>query len=317
MRGRGGGSAATGGPPEQRSLASGSRFAGIVNAASDGAKVLDIKQMPRGGFRGGLRGNRAGARGARGGFGGRGGFQGPGRRPPPGVRGGSATRGGTARRGRGDRERQGGSGRGDQKEDPDTLEDLAESAFHRRMAFGERTNYNPSLTLGSLEPYMPAWTNSIAGKKNTILENLATLGTSEPVNAPARLTADSYVSNIQSQGLGFFADLKGRAYTEASLQGKEPAADGEEALFLEYKAGTRPPRLGGAEDAVKTVILDKAVAGNHEKPAFAEDAAGLARSAHLRSHTYTTRDLNAFQKKLSSLIAGRKAAKPAARQPTA
>ncbi|KJZ71467.1 hypothetical protein HIM_09106 [Hirsutella minnesotensis 3608] len=61
--------------------------------------------------------------------------------------------------------------------------------------------------------------------------------------------------------------------------------------------------IGPADEAVRKVVVDRALSGQYEEPKFAADPVGIARSWHLRSETYTAKDLESFEKKLKSLVA--------------
>jgi len=184
--------------------------------------------------------------------------------------------------------------------------DPAEQEFDNAMRFGTKTQYTPSLTLESLAAFMPANASTAQGRTATVVQNLSTLGTADPVGAPQDLQAKSYAQDLEDEGVRFFADAKARDAAEAYLQKKrqDEAAgkDGEEA------AASTERIIQDAEEAIRKVILDKAVAGQHEKPQFAADPVGVARSWHLRAETYAQKDIDSFEKKLKSLVGGGAAA---------
>ncbi|RCI12463.1 hypothetical protein L249_0260 [Ophiocordyceps polyrhachis-furcata BCC 54312] len=62
------------------------------------------------------------------------------------------------------------------------------------------------------------------------------------------------------------------------------------------------PIMQPADVSIRQVIVDRAIVGNYEKPVFAIDAAGIARSWHLRSGTYGSKDVESFERKLLSLL---------------
>ncbi|KAM0440952.1 hypothetical protein ACHAPT_000256 [Fusarium lateritium] len=263
-------------------------------------KVLNVRNLPlrgRGGFRG------RGALRGRGGFAGRGGSStGPPRSSSPvRGRGGFRGRGGAGGRGRG-------RGRGGKKEfrrrddedkdkasrnrDQYSTLDPDEQDFDDSMRFGIRTEYTPSLTLDSIADFAPAVPGSATGKSATVLQNLSVLGTADHVGAPQALQARHYASEVETSGLRFFADADAKQAAEKHIQDKVQAEGGE----------SKGPAISDAEEAVRTVITQKAVSGQHETPKFASDPVGVSRSWHLRSETYTTSDVNAFEKKLTSLL---------------
>ncbi|CAM1504335.1 Fc.00g019260.m01.CDS01 [Cosmosporella sp. VM-42] len=274
-------------------------------------KVIDVKSLPRSPL-------------GRGGFRGRGGF-GAGSRGGSSLRGGSSFRGrgGTARGGRGGagfrgRGRgRGGKGLGRRKdEDGEDKEkerkrqaaafdvlDPDEQAFDNGMRFGVRTKYSPTLTLDSLSEFAPIIPTSAAGKNAAVLENLSVLGTADPVGAPQTLQARHLATEVEQNGLRFFADLKSKDAAEKYLQANKPVVEGEEA-----KADDGP-LIASAEEAIRKVVIEKAVQGQHEAPKHASDTIGVSRAWHLRAETYTTKDVNTFEKKLTTLLAGRNAGK--------
>ncbi|KAJ6442923.1 serine/threonine-protein phosphatase PP-Z [Purpureocillium lavendulum] len=278
-------------------------------------KVLDVRSLPRGGLRG------------RGGFRGRGGVaagqgNGPQQQRAPSPAGanrfsrpsrGSGMRGGGGRGGRGGRGgARGGRQRtdrddadkdakkGGRRQDPFETMDPAEQEFDDAMRFGTKTQYAPSLTMESLAAFTPADASTPQGRTATVVQSLSALGTADPVGVPQVFQARSYVQDLEKAGVRFFADATARDAAEAYLQKKrqEEAAgkDGEEAAVSTERI------IQDAEEAIRKVILDKAVAGQHEKPKFAADPVGVARSWHLRAETYAQKDVESFEKKLKSLV---------------
>ncbi|KYK54703.1 hypothetical protein DCS_06663 [Drechmeria coniospora] len=327
----------------QRSRAAASEINSLVRNKSRGASsssqtaagpvgILDVRSLPRGGLRGrgGIR--TSGRGGAEGGAAAAGQTRNPSRGPSPAGLGrfsrtgpGSAVRGGgPGRRGgapgaasRGRRARAGNKNDDDKdakrgpRQDPFEKMDPVEQEFDRAMRFGTRAAYNPSLTLDSLAPFMPASTSTAAGRTATVMQNLSILGTADPVGVPQDLQAKDYAQDLEVEGIRFFADAKAKAATEEYLQKKRR----EEAAGKEGEGATTStePIVKDAEEVVRTVILDRAIVGRHEKLAFAEDAVGVARSWHLRAETYTQKDVETFEKKLKSLLSSSGArAKPKA-----
>ncbi|KAK8927431.1 hypothetical protein VCV18_003907 [Metarhizium anisopliae] len=313
-RGRGGsrGSSRGGGSSGQRQAAQ--------PPAGSGPKVIDVKSLPkglsrgRGGFRGRGGGGQVGAVPSQG--------QPHRAQPPAGNRfsrpsggRGSALRGGRGGRGRGaargaargrddDKDKQKRLGR---RQDPFEAMDPYEEQFDRDMRFGAATAYAPRLTMGSLAPFAPATPSSAAGRRATVLGNLSALGTADPVGVPQDLQARSYAEDLESEGLRFFADAKAREAAERYLQEKraEGAGAGEGEGEIIRDAG----------ESVRSVVLDKAVRGEHEKMVFREGPVGVARNWHLRAETYTGKDVESFENKLNSLVgkgAGKKGEKKTA-----
>ncbi|KAF5626267.1 uncharacterized protein FTJAE_9734 [Fusarium tjaetaba] len=282
---------------------------------ASGPKVIDIKSMPlrgRGGFRG-----RGEARG-RGGlmFRGRGGLARGGSsvqdRSATPVRTSSPTRGrggfgaSRGRGGRGGRARgRGGRTNGRRpmdEEDKDKKKidrnefntlDPDEKSFDDNIRFGITSQYTPSLTLESINEFAPVAPNSTSGKSAAVLQNLSVLGTADHVGAPDTFQPKYYASEIEANGIRFFADPKDKEATEKYLQEK---------LKAEGKESTGPI-ITDTEEAIRQVITKRAIQGQHETPKFASDPVGLSRSWHLRAETYSTNDVNSFETKLTSLLA--------------
>ena len=243
----------------------------------------------------------------------------------------------------------------DKERESQEIDDLAEQAFQRSMRMGERTVFDPSLTLESLQPYAPAFPTTTTGHKNTVMQNLEQLGTQDPVNHPQELQPRSYATSLKKGGLQFFADLREREYTEKYLQErrKHSAELAEAKAWMEQddmepqpkeipledntataaaaaaeqqqvkqdsvtsEEGSGERLIGSLEDAVKQVILDKAIAGRHEKPRSSVDPIARARAQHLHASTFTMRNVNAFETKLEYLLAGRLGGKKTAAAPRA
>lgn len=285
------------------------RFSGVPQAAGQ-ARVVDIKSLPRGGLRGRGRG--------RGGFRGRGGAAAAGGSRAPGGTGKSVGRGRGKRRGRGGRKGQegeegGGKGlRGPRERELDESDrvDPAEKEFDDYVRFGVTADYKPELTAESLAEYMPPVATGSGPKTSTILQNLSHLGTGERVAMPQGLQASNYAAAIQEGGVSFFADARTKAATEAYMQqkrhdeavakAKEAAPEGAEPEPVEFNS---EPIIKGVEESIKKVILDQAVAGQYEHPKPAVDPVSISRNWHLRSETWGHKQTEAFQAKLTSLLA--------------
>lgn len=149
------------------------------------------------------------------------------------------------------------------------------------------------------------------GRLATVLENLNILGgRADPVGVPQNLQAKSYADEVEANGARFFADLKAREAAEEYLQEKRKqeqeqlAAAGEEEgkAPAEQKQQQQQPIIQDVDESVKKTILESAVEGKHEKPKFATDPVGISRSWHLRAGTYTQKDMESFEKKLTSLL---------------
>ncbi|KAF5227888.1 hypothetical protein FAUST_11473 [Fusarium austroamericanum] len=280
-------------------------------AQAGGPKVIDIKSLPLRG-RGGLRG-RGSFRG-RGGFAGRGGSSAqdrpssPMRTGQPMTRGrggggfGARGRGGRGGRGRG-RGRGRGGGKGDRRRDDDDKDrnkdrnefnnmDPDEKSFDDSIRFGMRSEYTPSFTLESVNQFAPVAPGTAAGKSAAVMQNLSVLGTADHVGAPEPFQPKYYASETEAGGIRFFADADAKNAAEQYLQGRA-RAEGKE---------LKGPIVAEAEEAIRQVITQRAVQGQHETPKFASDPVGVSRSWHLRSETYTTHDVNSFQTKLTSLL---------------
>ena len=214
------------------------------------------------------------------------------------------------------------------------------------MASGEPMPFKPSLDIESLRSFMPAVPSGANGNSAIVMENLGVLGTSDPVGAPQNMQASIYAADLDRAGVRFFADVTDIPFTQQYIEQqkvRQEAAAEKKALKAASKAASKAveaaaaegeekeereaadksavpevpaegqsaavPMIGGAEDSVRQVILQRAIEGRHEKPIYAEDVAGIARARHLRTGTYTQRDVNIFEAKLNSLLAGGKSAK--------
>lgn len=235
-----------------------------------------------------------------------------------GGRGGGSTRGRGGAGGRGgrrnnqedggDKDKKMGGGR---RQDPFEAMDPIEEEFDKAMRFGTSSQFTPSITLESLAAFTPANPSTEAGRKATVLDNLSALGTADPVATPQALQAGSYAADLEAGGLRFFADLKARDAAEQYLQekkAKEAAAAAASSTSSDASPGAKEVKGGqeqiisGAEESIRKVIIDQAIQGNHETPQFATGPVALSRLWHLRSETYTKRDIERFEKKLTSLV---------------
>ncbi|RFU75070.1 hypothetical protein TARUN_7169 [Trichoderma arundinaceum] len=309
-------------------------------AASAQPRVIDVRSLPRGGMlrgRGGLRGRGRGGPAAAG-------AAAPRAASPSGNRfAGVANRGRTSAIGAG-RGGQAGAGRGGgrtgagkgrtakkteggergnkaagaagprgKRQDPFERMDPQEQQFDDAMRFGTKTGYSPLLTKEALAAFVPAIPATKEGRLAAVMENLSILGgRADPVGVPQNLQARNYAEEVEGNGARFFADVKGREAAERHLQEKRTQqlqAEGKEEASGEQQ---KQPIIQDAEDAVKKVILEQAVEGKHETPRFATDPVGIARAWHLRAGTYTQKDVESFEKKLTSLLgAGGKGGKNA------
>ncbi|KAF4504274.1 hypothetical protein G6O67_008446 [Ophiocordyceps sinensis] len=185
--------------------------------------------------------------------------------------------------------------------------DLAEKEFDDAMQFGTITHYNPSLTLASLAEFMPATPSTPAGRAATALQNLSLMGPTDPIGAPQDLQARSYAQDLEVAGVRFFANATAIEAAEEFLQLKRrdeaaaKAGEGEKGDASSVN-GSEERIIQPADETVRQVIVDKAIAGHHEAPQYATDPVGLARSWHLRAETYAPTDVDKFEKKLQSLL---------------
>lgn len=125
--------------------------------------------------------------------------------------------------------------------------------------------------------------------------------------------AERYLKHLQTQK----PQATGQYLQHLSLKKAEGEAAAKSKALVPAEENTQTEVLKGADENVRKAILGQAVQGQHETPKFASDPVGLSRSWHLRAETYTLRDVNSFEKKLTTLLASRPAAKakPAAKQP--
>ncbi|PTB55028.1 hypothetical protein M431DRAFT_85563 [Trichoderma harzianum CBS 226.95] len=186
------------------------------------------------------------------------------------------------------------------RQDPFERMDPQEQQFDDAVRFGTRTEFKPSLTKEALTTFVPATPATPEGRLATVMENLSILGgRADPVGVPQGLQAKNYAEEVQGNGARFFANVKAREAAEEYLQEQR-----REKLLAEGKEvpAEQQPIIKDAEEAVKKAILDQAVAGKHETPRFATDPVGISRAWHLRSGTYTQRDVEKFEKKLTTLL---------------
>jgi hypothetical protein len=187
--------------------------------------------------------------------------------------------------------------------------DPQEQQFDDAMRFGTKTVYAPSLTKESLAAFVPAMPSTQEGRLASVMENLNILGgRADPVGVPQGLQAKNYADEVEANGARFFADVKAREAAEEYLQEKRKleqelaASSAEEGAKIAAGGKKQQPIIQDAEESIKKTILESAVEGKHEKPAFATDPVGISRSWHLRAGTYTQRDVESFEKKLTSLL---------------
>lgn len=180
------------------------------------------------------------------------------------------------------------------------------------MRFGTKTTYAPSLTREGLAAFVPAMPSTREGHLAAVMENLNILGgRADPVGVPQGLQAKSYADEVEANGARFFADVKAREAAEEYLQEKRKleqelaaSSTAEEGKGEQKQQQKQQPQpiIQDAEESIKKTILESAVEGKHEKPTFATDPVGISRSWHLRAGTYTQRDVESFEKKLTSLL---------------
>ncbi|CAG9955076.1 unnamed protein product [Clonostachys rosea f. rosea IK726] len=293
--------------------------------ASNQPRVIDVKSLPRGGLRGRGRGLGRGSM--------RGGAAVPPhlRSPSPTgtnrfARGGFAGRGGRGRGGRG------GGGRGkrrDGDQDGENAErqerervrrdedkenakpDPAEEALEQVVRFGTTEVFNPApVTAEALTDFMPTVPSASGSKSATVLENLQYLGTGDRVGTALGLQASGYGERLQQGGLLFFAEPETKAGLEQAMQEKR-YDDAVTQAYLNTAEDEEPApvernneviMMDGVEESIKQVILNKAVAGQHEAIKQASDPVGVARNWHLRSETWSEKETNLFEAKLTSLL---------------
>lgn len=284
-----------------------------TDANAQQPRVVDVKSLPRGGLRG------------RGGFRGAGGFRGRGGAPGgAGGRGGAANRFSGSRgafRGRGQargRGRGGKAGKDRKKGEEDeqdegrnrrqpTLEEAdivepSQQAFADAMRFGVSTTYTPSVTLESLAVHMPNVASGASTGFAAVHESLSTLGTADRVGVRSELPAAMYALDLKETGMRYFSSVEDKERTEAFLQQKrreqaEAKADGGAPVEVSSER-----IIGDAEDAIKKVILDEAVAGQHQAPTFTTDPVSTSRNWHLRAETWGAKETKAFEDKLKGLL---------------
>lgn len=175
--------------------------------------------------------------------------------------------------------------------------DELQTAFDKEMNFGTTTTYNPSpVTIESLLPFLPVMPSSAQSGESTVLHNLHVLGGQDKLGAPETLQARHLGRDVQNNGIRFFANPADREAADA---------------YLSPVKWETEPKISSAEESIRKVIVDKAIKGEHEAPKFAGDAVSVARSWHLRAETYTTQDVNKFEKKLAALLASKPAARSA------
>ncbi|KAK3177621.1 hypothetical protein K4F52_009623 [Lecanicillium sp. MT-2017a] len=301
--------------------------AGAQQQSQQQPKVLDIKSLPRGIGRGNRFTPRGGAASTV-----RGGAQGG--RPTTsrfsrgGAAGASRGRGGVrGGRGRGGGAR-GGRGRGQKKDedgkanapglrgvDPFERMDAAETELDNAMRFGVTETYEPKMDVNSVLEFAPSSGINGAGRRAAVLQELSTLGAAEQVGTPKGLVARHHAENLERQGVMFFASPADKAAAETYLQNKKKQEQQKEGAEGEGDAAAKTeeptqPIITGAEESLRQVVLDSAVAGKHEAPAFATDLHSIVRSLQLRSGSYKAKDMSAFMAKLEKLAGPPKAAAP-------
>lgn len=193
--------------------------------------------------------------------------------------------------------------------DMDLFVEQSEKEFDDAIRFGTRTIYKPELTAESLLEYMPAVASKTAAKSATVLQNLNYLGTGDHIATPLGLQAGGYGDDIEANGMRYFAVpedknlaeayLQEKRYTDAIAKAAADAPEGEEPTPVERN---NEPIIAGVEESIKKVILEKAIAGQHEALKKDTDPVTLARNWHLRNETWTGKEADAFEKKLTELL---------------
>jgi hypothetical protein len=206
--------------------------------------------------------------------------------------------------------------------------DPAEQELDKAMRFGVAENYEPKLDVNSVLEFAPASGINAAGKRAAVLQQLSTLGAGEHVGAPMVLVPRNNAEALEQQGLLFFASPAEKEAVEAYLQEKKrqeelakqqsegaEGAEGESAAQTQAEAAAKAvapvePIITSAEESVRNVIVDAAVSGKHEAPAFATDMHSIVRSIQLRTGSYKAKDMAAFMAKLEKLAGPPKPAAP-------
>ncbi|PFH59132.1 hypothetical protein XA68_12772 [Ophiocordyceps unilateralis] len=290
-------------------------------------QIIDMKMLPRGmRRRGGVRG---GLGSVRGGLMGRGQFSGAGR-GRGGFRGGR--RGGRKGQSEGKEGEEDEEVGGRQKSTSDGMT-VEERALDRELRFGTTTVYEPYLTMEDLTPYVPPDPSTEAGQKATVLQELCLLAGGNSAVVGDNLGPHVDAQALRDGGMRYFADLEDKEAAEEYLQmkqslrerfekrKKETAEEGGGATSTSRGSGTtiatleeqfaevmedeaeRPrPIIQPADESVRKAVMDRAILGDYEKPTFATDPIGIARSWHLRSGTYLPSDVESFERKLQSLL---------------
>lgn len=189
--------------------------------------------------------------------------------------------------------------------------DPAEEALEQVVRFGTTEVFNPApVTAEALVDFMPTVPSASGSKSATVLENLQYLGTGDRVGTALGLQASGYGERLQQSGLLFFADPETKAGLEQAMQEKR-YDDAVTEAYLNTAEDEEPApvernneviMMDGVEESIKQVILNKAVAGQHEAIKQASDPVGVARNWHLRSETWSEKETNLFEAKLTSLL---------------
>ncbi|KAH6697703.1 hypothetical protein EV126DRAFT_425785 [Verticillium dahliae] len=166
-----------------------------------------------------------------------------------------------------------------------------EQAYADGLQFGEASSFRPdAVTLDSLTGWGPAIAgDGERGKVETVMQNLRILGGAQGFE-PRHLGVPEWTARKLAKtdnAMHFFNTKEERAHFVA----RQP----------DFK-------FEGAEEAVRKVILERAVKGEHEKPQYSEGKkpVDLARNAHLKDPTYREKDVETFEAKVKQLIASKK-----------
>ncbi|RDA92891.1 hypothetical protein CP533_3883 [Ophiocordyceps camponoti-saundersi (nom. inval.)] len=228
----------------------------------------------------------------------------------------------------------------DEGEDEEVEEDkigsdgltVEERVLDTQLRFGESTVYNPSFSKSDLDLFMPSEPSSAAGRRATVLENLCTLAGGTSVGVDENLGKHNHARRMKTDGIRYFVDLKDRdaivpnivrwrknqkrnqggKIIKAALENQQGqqqeavATTGKETVAAEKgvaAAVSHAPVMWSAEESIRKTITDRAILGKYERPAFATDPVGIARAWHLRAGTYSSKDVESFERKLLSILA--------------
>jgi hypothetical protein len=182
------------------------------------------------------------------------------------------------------------------------------------MRFGITSTFTPSVTPESLAPHMPAVAATSGPRTAAVHQSLSALGTADHVGIPGEFPPTMYALDLKERGIRYFADVESKERTEAYLQQerlKEAKAKAEAEGSEAPVEASNERIISDAEEAIRKVVLDEAVAGKHAAPEYATDPVSIARNWHLRAETWRTKETKAFEEKLKSMLEKSKAGKKA------